>query len=61
MFVGGCVRKYLLKQNIDDIDIATTLTIDEVKERLKDTKIKILDTGVKHGTITLISKKQSSK
>ena len=57
MFVGGCVRKYLLNQNIDDIDIATTLTIDEVKERLKDTKIKILDTGVKHGTITLISKK----
>ena len=26
MFVGGCVRKYLSNQEIDDIDIATSLT-----------------------------------
>ena len=27
MFVGGCVRKYLLNQKIDDIDIATVLQL----------------------------------
>jgi hypothetical protein len=26
MFVGGCVRKYILNEKIDDIDIATVLT-----------------------------------
>ena len=29
MFVGGCVRKYLLNQKIDDIDIATVLKPEE--------------------------------
>ena len=33
MFVGGCVRKYLLKEKIDDIDIATILTPDQVIEK----------------------------
>tara|TARA_Y100001958_G_C20764502_1_gene243137 strand:+ start:24 stop:239 length:216 start_codon:yes stop_codon:yes gene_type:complete len=27
-FVGGCVRKYLLNEKIEDIDIATILTTD---------------------------------
>ncbi len=31
MFVGGCVRKYLSNESIDDIDIATSLTTDEIK------------------------------
>ena len=54
-FVGGCVRKHLTADLIDDIDIATTLTADEVKERFKDTNFKVIDTGVKHGTVTLVS------
>ena len=54
-FVGGCVRKYLTKNSIDDIDIATTLSTDEIKERFKNTNFKVVDTGVKHGTVTLIS------
>ncbi len=54
-FVGGCVRKYLSNEKIDDIDIATILTIDEIKEKLKDTNFKIIDTGVKHGTVTIVS------
>ena len=54
-FVGGCVRKYLTKNSIDDIDIATTLNTDEIKERFKNTNFKVVDTGVKHGTVTLIS------
>tara|TARA_B100000700_G_scaffold273766_1_gene318362 strand:- start:1401 stop:2663 length:1263 start_codon:yes stop_codon:yes gene_type:complete len=56
-FVGGCVRKHLLGENIDDIDIATILTTEQIKERFKDTNFKIIETGVKHGTITLLSEK----
>tara|TARA_B100000886_G_scaffold331118_1_gene282299 strand:+ start:52 stop:1314 length:1263 start_codon:yes stop_codon:yes gene_type:complete len=56
-FVGGCVRKYLLNEKIDDIDIATILTTDQIREKFKDTSLKIVDTGIKHGTITLVSDK----
>ena len=56
-FVGGCVRKYLSNDEIDDIDIATILSSDDIKEKFKNTNYKIIDTGIKHGTITLISKK----
>ena len=54
-FVGGCVRKYLTAEKIDDIDVATTLTTSEIKEKFKDTKFKILDTGLAHGTVTLVT------
>lgn len=30
-FVGGCVRDYLLEKPIEDVDIATSATPDEVK------------------------------
>ena len=55
-FVGGCVRKYLSNEKIDDIDIATTLTADQIKEKFKDTNLKVIDTGLKHGTVTIVSK-----
>ena len=55
-FVGGCVRKHLSDEKIDDIDIATILTSDEIKQRLKDTKFQVIDTGIKHGTVTVVSK-----
>ena len=56
-FVGGCVRKHLNKDNIDDIDIATILSTNEIKEKFYNTNFKVIDTGSKHGTVTLISKK----
>tara|TARA_Y100000591_G_scaffold276765_1_gene254085 strand:+ start:48 stop:1310 length:1263 start_codon:yes stop_codon:yes gene_type:complete len=56
-FVGGCVRKHLSNEKIDDIDIATILTIDQIREKFKDTNLKVIDTGVKHGTVTLVSDK----
>ena len=56
MFVGGCVRKHLLNDEIDDIDIATSLTTDEIKKKFEGTKFDIIDSGIKHGTITLIYK-----
>ena len=55
-FVGGCVRKYLSNDEIDDIDIATILGSHDIKERFKNTNFKVIDTGVSHGTITLVSK-----
>ena len=54
-FVGGCVRKYLSNDDIDDIDIATTLSSEEIKERFNNTNFRIVDTGIEHGTITLVS------
>ena len=56
-FVGGCVRKYLSNDVIDDIDIATTLSSEEIKERFNNTNFRVVDTGIEHGTITLVSKK----
>ena len=56
-FVGGCVRKHLSNDEIDDIDIATILSSDDIKEKFKNTDFRIVDTGIKHGTITLKSKK----
>ena len=54
MFVGGCVRKFLTDENIDDIDIASVFSPDEIKEKFKNTEFKIIDTGVKYGSVTAI-------
>tara|TARA_A100001015_G_scaffold298140_1_gene380499 strand:+ start:434 stop:1696 length:1263 start_codon:yes stop_codon:yes gene_type:complete len=56
-FVGGCVRKHLTNEEVDDIDIATILSSNDIKEKFKNTKFKVVETGVRHGTITLVSKK----
>ena len=55
-YVGGCVRKHLSGEKIDDIDVATILTTDQIKNKFKDTRLKILETGLKHGTVTIVSK-----
>ena len=54
-FVGGCVRNTLLKTEIDDVDIATTLTPDQVTEALEQAGLKAVPTGVDHGTVTAVS------
>ena len=53
-FVGGCVRRAIRGESIDDIDLATTLEPDEVKKRLNKGNIKVIDTGISHGTVTAI-------
>ena len=57
-FVGGCVRKALCGEKIDDIDLATTLKPDEVKKKLNKEDIKVIDTGISHGTLTAIINKK---
>ena len=54
-FVGGCVRNALLGRTIDDIDIATTLTPDQVTRALVAAKLKAVPTGIEHGTVTAVS------
>jgi len=54
MFVGGCVRKFLNNQDIDDIDIATIFSPEEIKEKFKNSDFKIINTGIKHGSVTAI-------
>jgi len=51
-YVGGCVRKIIKKETIDDIDLATNLNPTEVCEALKNNEINFYETGIKHGTIT---------
>jgi poly(A) polymerase len=54
MFVGGCVRKFLTNENIDDIDIASIFSPEELREKLKDSEFKIVETGVEHGSVTVV-------
>jgi poly(A) polymerase len=58
-FVGGCVRKAVSGENIDDIDLATSLEPDEVKEKLVKENLKIIETGISHGTLTIILNNKS--
>lgn len=38
-YVGGCVRKIIKKQIVDDIDLATNLKPSEVCDALKKKKL----------------------
>ena len=53
-FVGGCVRKILNKEDIDDIDLATNLSPPQVCEALKNNNINFYESGIEHGTITAV-------
>ncbi len=57
-FVGGCVRKALSGEKIDDIDLATIHSPGEVKKKLYTSNIKVIDTGITHGTLTAILNKK---
>ena len=54
-FVGGCVRNALLRRPVADIDIATVLTPDAVIAAMKTAGIKVVATGLAHGTVTAVS------
>ena len=53
-YVGGCVRKVIKKESVDDIDLATNLVPSEVCDALKKQNINFYETGIQHGTITAI-------
>ena len=48
--VGGCVRDTLLGKEPEDWDITTSAKPEEIKKAF----VKTVDTGIKHGTVTVI-------
>ena len=53
-YVGGCIRKILSDEKVDDIDMATNLEPKIVCNLLKNNKINFYETGIDHGTITAL-------
>ncbi len=53
-FVGGCVRNTVMGHEIDDIDIATQLTPDQVVEVCTKAGFAAHPTGIEHGTVTVV-------
>jgi len=53
-FVGGAVRDAILGIEAKDIDIATPLLPEEVTAKLTAQGIKVVPTGIKHGTVTAV-------
>ena len=49
-FVGGCVRDFLLGKDFSDIDITTNALPEQVKNIFR----KSIDTGIQHGTVTIL-------
>ncbi len=52
--VGGCVRDSILGRTPDDWDITTSAKPEEIKQLFYHT----VDTGIQHGTVTVIIKKE---
>ena len=52
--VGGCVRDLLLGREPKDYDLCTNATPDEVKQICDAIHLKYFDSGIKHGTLTII-------
>ena len=53
-YVGGCIRKIIKNEEVDDIDFATNLNPSDVSEALKKKEINYYETGIEHGTLTAI-------
>ena len=53
--VGGCVRDMLLDRAPDDWDVTTDALPDQIRNIFPDT----LDTGIQHGTITVLTDRHS--
>src|SRR3990167_1639034 len=53
--VGGAVRDTLLGLPVTDIDLAAPLLPPEVTRRLAAADIKVIPTGIAHGTVTAIA------
>ena len=58
-FVGGAVRDTLLGRDVGDLDLATPLTPDAVMRRLEAGHIKVVPTGLSHGTVTAVLEDRS--
>ena len=53
-FVGGCVRDTLLGLIPKDVDLCTDATPDEQIDIYRAAGIRYIETGLKHGTVTVV-------
>jgi poly(A) polymerase/tRNA nucleotidyltransferase (CCA-adding enzyme) len=53
--VGGAVRDTLALRPFVDVDLASPLAPEEVTRRLREAGIKVVPTGLAHGTVTAVS------
>jgi poly(A) polymerase len=56
--VGGAVRDWLAGRRIGDIDMAVAAPIDHVAAVLRDQGLKVIETGLDHGTVTVVDQGQ---
>ena len=52
--VGGCVRDSLISREVNDWDITTSASPQQVKALFRRT----IDTGIQHGTVTVMLEKE---
>ncbi len=52
--VGGCVRDIIIGEISKDLDIATTVHPEQLQKLLVNHGIKVIPTGIKHGTVTVV-------
>ncbi len=55
-FVGGCIRNALMGQTVDALDLATRLLPEIAMQALQAAGLKVVPTGIAHGTVTAVSK-----
>jgi poly(A) polymerase len=55
-FVGGSVRDTLLGRPVSDVDIATSAPPEVVTALLQKARVRVVPTGLAHGTITAVAK-----
>lgn len=53
--VGGAVRDALMGRTVRDVDLATTAPPDKVAELAKAAGLRVVPTGIDHGTLTVIA------
>ena len=54
-FVGGCVRNALLDAPVADLDLSTNARPDVVVRLAKEADLKVIPTGIDHGTVTIVA------
>lgn len=53
-FVGGCVRNSLMGVAVTDLDMSTPLRPETVMDLAHSAGLKVIPTGLEHGTVTII-------
>ncbi len=54
LLVGGCVRNAVRGASVHDYDIATSLSVEEVRARAEAAGCRVVETGVDHGSVMVV-------